>query len=54
MRASWWGWDAGSSLFFWRWPSEFRKEARDGTPVRISGSLPMYCKLQQEEKEPLK
>jgi hypothetical protein len=20
MKASWWNWDGGSSLFFWRWP----------------------------------
>jgi hypothetical protein len=54
MRASWWGWDVGSSLFFWRWLKEFRKEARDGMPVRISGMLPMYRKPQQAERDPLK
>ena len=42
MKATWWGWDAGSALFFWRWPDAFRKEARDGTPVHVSGTLPVY------------
>jgi hypothetical protein len=42
MLSSWWGWDAGSTLFFWRWPKEFCKEARDGTNVQISGMLPKY------------
>jgi hypothetical protein len=54
MRASWWGWDAGSALFFWRWPKEFLKEARGRTPVRISGMLPKYRKPQQAERDPLK
>jgi hypothetical protein len=56
MRASWWGWDAGSALFFLRWLKEFLKEAHDGTPVRISGMLPIirYRKPQQAERDPLK
>jgi hypothetical protein len=47
MSSSWWGWDAGSTLFFWRWPKEFRKEARDGTHVRISGMIPKYRQPQR-------
>jgi hypothetical protein len=51
MLASWWAWEAGSVLFFWRWPREFRKEARDGTPVRIMGHLPKYRKPQRMEQD---
>ena len=28
---SWWTWDLGSTLLFWRWPDEVVKEARDGS-----------------------
>ena len=39
--ASWWEWVDGSSLFYWRWPVEFRKRIRDGTPFcRMSTILP--------------
>jgi hypothetical protein len=47
MGASWWGWDAGSALFFWRWPKEFCGKARNGTPVHIAGQLPWYCQPQR-------
>lgn len=51
MLATWWAWEARSVLFFWRWPREFRKEARDGTPVRIQGHLPKYRKPQRMEQD---
>lgn len=28
---TWWNWDHGSRLFFWRWPPIWRYEARDGS-----------------------
>lgn len=31
VNASWWTWDSGSTLFFWRWPKEVMKDARDGS-----------------------
>ena len=31
INASWWTWDEGSSLLFWRWPEEAQKDARDGS-----------------------
>ena len=31
LNASWWSWKAGSTLLFWRWARENRREARDGT-----------------------
>ena len=31
--SSWWTWDAGSTLLFWRWPKQYQKSIRDGTPL---------------------
>lgn len=39
---SFWDWDAGSSLLFWRWPPEVRRDTRDGAKVYIKGKLPQY------------
>jgi hypothetical protein len=50
MDTTWWNWDSGSALFFWRWPEEFRLEARDGTPIRISGELPQNRHPQSIER----
>ncbi len=33
--SSYWSWDSGSSLFFWRWQPEYALEARDGVPAFI-------------------
>ena len=32
-KASFWEWNCGSRLFFWRWTPEFKLMARDGIPV---------------------
>lgn len=41
MRASWWNWDAGSTLFHWRWNTLQEQEwARDGMIIWIQGELP--------------
>ena len=40
--ASWWEWDARSTIFFWRWPSEYKKDVRDGLEVCVEGQLPEY------------
>jgi len=40
--ASWWGWEAGSAPFFWRWPPEIRDVIRDGEPPRFIGPPPSY------------
>ena len=42
MNGSWWEWKDGSTLFFWRWPKEIRKWARDGVPVFVQGKLPRW------------
>jgi hypothetical protein len=52
MNTTWWSWDSGSALFFWRWPKDFQLEARDGTPIRLSGALPCNRTPQRMERDP--
>ena len=41
-------WDAGSTLYFWRWPKRCRLAVRDGTKLFVDKSkLPHYMKRQQ-------
>jgi hypothetical protein len=38
---SWWDWDNGSALLYWRWnTASQRQEARDGTKIHVRGTLP--------------
>ena len=55
MSSSYQGWDQGSSLIFWRWPSPMRKQARDGIPPYIKGPLPTNMKRSRvsSEEKPL-
>ena len=38
--ATFWDWSYGSTLVFWRWPPDFRREARDGVRIHVSSPLP--------------
>lgn len=51
--ASWWEWDGGSTLFFWRWPKEYRKDVRDGLEVCVEGQLPEFWARQRWPEDPL-
>ena len=51
--STFWDWDQGSSLFFWRWPIPFTEEARDGTKIFINGKLPRYKLGQRWPKDPI-
>ena len=52
-QASWWTWEAGSTLLFWRWPTCYRVAVRDGTKAFIHRNrLPCYSKPQQVSKDP--
>jgi hypothetical protein len=43
--STWWNWDNGSTLYFWRWPSEVRKAVRDGTKLFVDWKkMPRYMK----------
>lgn len=50
--ATWWSWEAGSTLLFWRWAMNIRKEARDGTifPWKIP-PFPRYVLPQRYSKD---
>ena len=50
--ASWWDWDGGSALFFWRWPKKFQIEMRDGLPPRFVGQPPRSKERQRRHKDP--
>ena len=51
--STWWDWDAGSTLFFWRWPKRVQRTVRDGTKLFIIRSkLPRYMKRQQWPVDP--
>jgi hypothetical protein len=41
-RASFWEWQDGSSLIFWRWPQVHQEAACWGYPAWIQGELPRY------------
>ena len=46
--STWWDWDAGSTLYFWRWPKRVQQAMRDGMKLFIIRSkLPRYMKHQQ-------
>jgi hypothetical protein len=50
--ASLWDWDHGSAPFFWRWPSEFLTDMRDGIKPRFIGPPPAYRVPQRLDKDP--
>lgn len=46
--SSWWNWDSGSTLYFWRWPKNVRVAVRDGTKLFVNwDKLPKYTKRQK-------
>lgn len=47
-QASWWEWDEGSSIFFWRWPDHYMEVARSGVPPYFDESPP----VNQDEQPP--
>ena len=50
--SSWWEWDQGSSLFFWRWPRGYRKWALEGQPHYQTGDLPRFRRAQPPGRDP--
>ena len=51
-RSSWWDWDHGSSVFFWRFPPEWQLDMRDGLAPRFTGPAPRYEKAQRLNSDP--
>jgi hypothetical protein len=44
-RCSWWEWDGGSSILFWRWPVEYFDDSIYGVVPRFIGEPPTYFTL---------
>ena len=44
LHSSYFGWDRGSTLIFWRWPPSLRHIARDGFKPFQWGNLPSYLR----------
>jgi hypothetical protein len=43
--STWWSWEMGSTLYFWRWPSSVVKSVRDGTKLFVDWQkMPKYLK----------
>jgi len=51
-QASWWDWDGGLHPFFWRWPSEYKRQIRDSIDLWVIDQLPRYHLPQCPEKDP--
>jgi hypothetical protein len=47
---TWWEWAAGSTLFFWHWPSSHLVWAREGQPHFTLGPMPKFQKKQAKAK----
>jgi hypothetical protein len=50
-RSTWFEWDDGSRLFFWRWPECWREEAQDGARFYHTSwppQKPVACKIKAE------
>ena len=50
---SFWGWDDGSSILFWRWPKYIRREYRDGCELFVKGKLLRFTKKKRMLMEEL-
>jgi hypothetical protein len=52
MKASWWDWDGGSGIFFWRWPPEYFEEACFGLPPKFVADPPTSKDWQRPSTDP--
>jgi len=48
--SSWWEWQDGSRIFFWRWKGR-EQVMRDGQPHRLVGDLPSFRRRQSKPKD---
>ena len=48
--SSWWEWEDGSRILFWRWKGRERI-MRDGQPHRLTGDLPSFRRRQNKPKD---
>ena len=50
-QASFWEWDFGSALFFWRWPEHYQDIARKGIAPMFDSDPPHSLDKQPEYKD---
>ena len=43
---SFWDWDDGSSILFWRWTMDIRHGCEDGCELFVKGKLPLFTNKQ--------
>jgi hypothetical protein len=51
-QATWWGWNLGSTPFFWRWPPSCRELIRDGHPPWFIKEPPQFLQPQRRDPDP--
>ena len=52
--STWWSWEMGSTLYYWRWPRRYRKAIRDGTKLFVKRELlPKHFKRQMWPSDPV-
>ena len=52
--STWWSWEIGSTLYYWRWPRRYKRAIRDGTKLFVKGELlPRYFRRQMWPSDPL-
>jgi hypothetical protein len=44
--SGWWEWTAGSTPFFWNWPSRYQEEVRDGQRHFLTGEFGRFDRPQ--------
>jgi len=49
---SWWKWDKGSSIFFWRWPPDYQESASVGIAPMFVGDPPANKSRQPAYDDP--
>ena len=48
---SFWDWDRGSSIFFWRWPEDYQDIVREGLAPMFDGDPPNNLEFQPPYKD---
>ena len=46
----WWEWDAGSLLFFWKWPQQYQAWDMEGRPHYEMNNFPQFLRPQDPAK----
>ena len=50
-KATWWEWEGGSTIFFWRWPADYQAAVRIGVPPMFISDPPANQSRQPEYED---